>query len=64
MKTSLETSKLFGIRKTTLDKVKSIKETDAVAGWYDNRAAEKAMVEAEHRKAEAITIIGHLTLIR
>ena len=64
MKTTLETRKTFGMRKTAPNKVKSTSEIYNIAQWSDNRLNEKAAVEAEHKKAEAVTILSRSIKIR
>jgi len=64
MNTTLETRKTFGIRKTAPHKVESTNGIHTRALWFDNKLNKEAAVEAEHKKAEAITILGHPIKIR
>ncbi len=57
MKASLETGKQLGMRRTATHKVRSIMGIDAKAPWYDDQITQKAAVEAEHKRAEAINIL-------
>ncbi len=57
MKRNLETGKLFGIRKTASQKVEVSKSPRVKVGRADYYATEKAIFEAERKKAEAITIL-------
>jgi len=45
-------------------KVKSTNGIYTIAPWSDNKLNKKAAVEAEHKKAEAITILSHSIKIR
>ena len=56
MKRSLETSKMFGIKKIGLDSVASVANVDFAIKRND-KTIEKAMREAEGKKAEAVTIL-------
>jgi hypothetical protein len=64
MNTTLETSKTFEIRKTVPDRVKSTNGICTRVPWFDNKLNRKAALEAEHKKAEAITILCHPIRIR
>ena len=64
MERSLDNSRLFGIRKSESREITSAYNTDAVKKQHDALATEKAMLEAEYRKAQAITILRRHTLIR
>ncbi len=61
MKTSLDTNKLsgkklFGIKDTTQQTATSTTKTGVVSAQGNNEIREKAVLEAEHKKAEALTI--------
>ena len=64
MKTSLETGKLFRIRRTIHRTTGTAATTDDVAIRLNDETIAKARVEAEHKKAEAITILRRHTIIR
>jgi hypothetical protein len=64
MKTTLEARKTFRIRKIAPNKVKSTNGICTIAQWSDNKLNEKVAVEAEHKKAEAITILSRSIKIR
>ena len=64
MKRSLETNKLFGIRKTAPKTVKSTASTNVTVAQHNNHTIEKAFLEAERKKADAITILRRYTLVR
>ena len=49
--------KLLGVRKTALQTVKPAKSVDVTGVGHNDRVVEKALVEAAHRKAEAIVMI-------
>jgi hypothetical protein len=57
MKTSLETSKQLGMKRTVTHKVESTGGIYAKTPFCDSRITQKAAVEAELKKAEAITIL-------
>lgn len=64
MKTSLDTSKLFGIKKTPLQKTASIRGLEATVAQLKNPRIKKALWEAERKKAQAITLLRQYTFIR
>jgi len=64
MERSLDNGRLFGIRKGESREITSAYSTDAVKKQYNASATKKAMLEAEYRKAQAITILRRHTLIR
>jgi hypothetical protein len=64
MERSLDNGRLFGIRKSESRKITSAYITDAVKKQHRASATKKAMLEAECRKAQAITILRRHTLIR
>ena len=64
MEKTLVKSKLFGIKTTTLQTVTSTTSIDFVVTKHNNHIIEKALLEAERKKAEATTILRRYTLIR
>ena len=64
METTLETRKAFGTKKTVPNKVRSTNKIYTIAKLPNSRLNERAAVEAEHKKAEAIRILNHSIRIR
>ncbi|MDH5448984.1 MAG: hypothetical protein OEY24_08745 [Candidatus Bathyarchaeota archaeon] len=67
MEKSLDKSKLFGIRKATSQTVISTTSNDISITQRNNCTIEKALLEAERKKAEATiihTILRRYTLVR
>ncbi|MCW3986381.1 MAG: hypothetical protein NWE91_08260 [Candidatus Bathyarchaeota archaeon] len=56
MKTSLSKTKLFGIRKTLPQTIAPSSSINIAVTQHNNCSIEKAKFEAEHKKAQAITI--------
>ena len=64
MEKSLVKSKLFGIKTTTPQTVTPTTNTDITFTRHNNHMIEKALLEAERKKAETTTILRRYTLIR
>jgi len=56
MEKSLAKNNLFGIKKTTSQTFNSTGSVNVPITQHNNRTIEKALLEAEHKKAQAITI--------
>lgn len=64
MERSLDNGRLLGIRKGESREITSAHTSDTVKKRHDNSTTKKAMLEAEYRKAQAITILRPQALIR
>jgi hypothetical protein len=64
MKTSSNTSKLFGIKRTPPQKTTSIRFLEATIAQAKNPRIKKTSLEAECKKAQAITLLRQYTFIR
>lgn len=59
-----EKQNLFGIKKTTSQKVKSIISIDVTSAYQNNPRTGRARLEAERKKAKTITILRQHALFR
>jgi len=69
MKTSLDTNelsreKLFGIKEAMQQTVTSTTKTEVASAQSTNKIRENAVLEAEHKKAEALTISRRYAFLR
>jgi len=64
MENSLTRNEMFGIKKTTPQTETSTASIDFAVTKHNNLMIEKALLEAERKKAEGITILRRYTLIR